>query len=217
MRAGVTALSVGLLCCRVCGQLSRQPDGGGHVRCPRCNAPLHARRPASMSTTWALTLAAMLLYLPANLLPIMLTSSFLGSQQDTILSGVVLLWRSGSWPLALVVFFASVMVPLLKILALLHLLLSVQRRSTHRLVQRARLYRLIEFVGRWSMLDIYVIVILVALVRFQGLATVEAGPAALSFAGVVILTMLAALSFDPRLMWDPVSPPPASARENTRD
>lgn len=217
MTAAVTALSAGLLNCHVCGQLSRQPAGGGHIRCPRCNAPLHARRPGSIATSWALTIAAILLYLPANLLPIMVTSSFFGSQQDTIMSGILFLWLSGSWPLAAVVFFASVMVPLLKILALLHLLISVQRRSTYRLLQRARLYRLIEFVGRWSMLDIYVVVILAALVRFQGLATVEAGPAALAFAGVVILTMLAALSFDPRLIWDPVSAPHGCDTEKNHD
>lgn len=213
MRPAVTALSLGLLSCHVCGQLARQPIGGGAVRCPRCNVPLHSRRPRSVSTTWALTLASMLLYLPANLLPIMETSSFLGSQQDTILSGVLFLWRSGSWPLAAVVFFASVMVPLLKIIALLHLLLSVQRRSSHRMLQRARLYRLVEFVGRWSMLDIYVIVILAALVRFQGLATVQAGPAALAFGGVVVLTMLAAMSFDPRLIWDAASAHVAEGEE----
>lgn len=217
MRIMTTALSAGLLNCHVCGQLSRQSDAGGTVRCPRCNSPLHRRKPHSVSTTWALTLAAMLLYLPANLLPIMETSSFFGNQQDTILSGVLFLWQSGSWPLAAVVFFASVMVPMLKILALLHLLVSVQRRSTHRLLQRARLYRLVEFVGRWSMLDIYVIVILSALVRFHGLATVQAGPAALAFGGVVVLTMLAAMSFDPRLIWDPVSAPHGGERKFARD
>ena len=202
MNAGITALSAGLLNCHVCGQLSRRPDHAGHLRCPRCAAPLHARKPASLSACWALTLAAMILYIPANTLPIMVTASFIGTQQDTILSGVLYLWVSGSWPLAALVFFASVMVPLLKMIALVYLLWTVQRRSVHRLRQRARLYRLLEFVGRWSMLDIYVIVILAALVRFGGLANIEAGPAALAFGAVVVLTMLAALSFDPRLIWD---------------
>lgn len=217
MSAARTALSAGLLNCHVCGQLSRQPKAGGAIRCPRCHSPLHGRKPHSVGTTWALTLAAMLLYLPANLLPIMETSSLFGSQQDTILSGVLFLWESGSWPLAVVVFFASVMVPMLKVLALLHLLVSVQRRSSRHRLQRARLYRLLEFVGRWSMLDIYVIVILAALVRFQGLATVQAGPAALAFGAVVVLTMLAAMSFDPRLIWDPVSAPHEGERKFARD
>lgn len=196
--------------CHVCGQLARAPAGPpAALRCPRCAAPLHQRKPASIATTWALVLAAILLYVPANLLPMMTTTSLLGSQQDTIMSGVVFLWQSGSWPLAAVVFFASVMVPLLKIIALIYLATSVQRRSRHNLLQRARLYRLVEFVGRWSMLDLYVITILVALVHFQGLATIEAGPAAIAFGAVVVLTMFAAMSFDPRLIWDPLTDPKA--------
>jgi len=206
--AHLTAREAGLMSCHVCGQLAAQPAGGGHaLRCPRCGAPMHMRKPASLSTTWALIAAAVLLYIPANLLPMMVTASLLGSQQDTIMSGVVFLWQSGSWPLAAVVFFASVMVPLLKILALIYLVVSVQRRSRYNLIQRTRLYRLVEFVGRWSMLDIYVITILVALVQFQGLATIQAGPAAVAFGAVVVLTMFAAMSFDPRLIWDPLTDP----------
>jgi paraquat-inducible protein A len=204
----VTAREAGLMSCHVCGQLARSPHGAAQrLRCPRCGAPLHLRKPASITTTWALLLASALLYIPANLLPMMTTASLTGSQEDTILSGVVFLWESGSWPLALVVFFASVMVPLLKIFALSYLTASVQSRSRRGLLQRARLYRLVEFVGRWSMLDIYVITILVALVQFQGLATIQAGPAAVAFGAVVVLTMFAAMSFDPRLIWDPLSDP----------
>ncbi|HNE17346.1 MAG TPA: paraquat-inducible protein A [Rhodocyclaceae bacterium] len=220
----LTALRAGLASCHVCGQLARLPAADAHhARCPRCGAPLHARKPASIATTWALVLASILLYLPANLLPMMITASFLGSQEDTILSGVIFLWESGSWPLAVVVFFASVMVPLLKILALLYLLISVQRRSRRHPLQRTRLYRVVEFVGRWSMLDIYVITLLVALVHFQGLATVQAGPAAVAFGAVVVLTMFAALSFDPRLIWDPLadatppSTPPSPAVPDRHD
>lgn len=121
------------------------------------------------------------------------------------MSGVVFLWQSGSWPLAAVVFFASIMVPLLKIIALAWLTVTVQRRSRRSVMQRTRLYRVVEFVGRWSMLDIYVITILVALVNFRGLATIEAGPAAIAFGAVVVLTMFAAMSFDPRLIWDPLT------------
>jgi len=199
------ARQAGLLNCHICGQLSQAPAGGGFLRCPRCRAPLHMRKPASLATTWALVIAAAILYIPANLLPMMSTASLLGSQDDTIMSGVIFLWQSGSWPLAAVVFFASVMVPLLKIFALVYLAASAQRRSRHRLIQRTRLYRMVEFVGRWSMLDIYVITILVALVKFQGLATIQAGAAAVAFGAVVVLTMFAAMSFDPRLIWDPAA------------
>lgn len=199
------ARQAGFLNCHICGQLSQAPAGGGFLRCPRCRAPLHMRKPASLATTWALVIAAAILYIPANLLPMMSTASLLGSQEDTIMSGVIFLWQSGSWPLAAVVFFASVMVPLLKIFALVYLAAAAQRRSRHRLIQRTRLYRMVEFVGRWSMLDIYVITILVALVKFQGLATIQAGPAAVAFGAVVVLTMFAAMSFDPRLIWDPAA------------
>ena len=202
----MTARQAGLIGCHVCGQLARDTAGAGQrLRCPRCAAPLHLRKPDSVSTTWALVLAAAVLYIPANLLPIMTTASLFGSQQDTIMSGVIFLWQSGSWPLAAVVFFASVMVPLLKIIALIYLNASVQRRSRRSPLQRTRLYRMVEFVGRWSMLDIYVITMLVALVNFQGIATIQAGPAAIAFGAVVVLTMFAAMSFDPRLIWDPVA------------
>lgn len=203
-----TARELGLMSCHVCGQLAQAPDTTSRsLRCPRCGTPMHMRKHASLSTTWALIAAAILLYVPANLMPMMVTASLLGSQEDTIMSGVVFLWQSGSWPLATVVFFASVMVPLLKIIALIYLTASAQRRSRHNLIQRTRLYRLVEFVGRWSMLDIYVITILVALVQFQGLATIQAGPAAVAFGAVVVVTMFAAMSFDPRLIWDPLSDP----------
>lgn len=207
----LTAREAGLMSCHVCGQLARPPAGHGLVRCPRCRAPLHMRKPASLAATWALVIAAAILYVPANLLPMMRTASLLGSQDDTILSGVIFLWQSGSWPLAAVVFFASVMVPLLKIIALFYLAASVQRRSRKNMLQRTRLYRMVEFVGRWSMLDIYVITLLVALVQFHGLATIQAGPAAVAFGAVVVLTMFAAMCFDPRLIWDPLADPaPAS-------
>jgi paraquat-inducible protein A len=144
----------------------------------------------------------MVLYIPANALPVMNTSSLFGTEKDTILSGVVYLWTSGSWTLAIVVFIASIAVPMLKIIALVFLVISTQRRSASLLLARTRIYRMVEFVGRWSMLDIYVITILVALVQFNALATIQAGPAAIAFGAVVVLTMCAAMSFDPRLMWD---------------
>jgi paraquat-inducible protein A len=197
------AAAQGLWLCHACDLLSRAP-GGGSACCPRCGARLHARKPASIERTLALLIAAAVLYLPANLLPIMHTSSLFGEQSDTILSGVVFLWRSGSWPLALVVFIASILVPMLKLIALAVLVISVRLRSRRLPEQRTRLYRLVEFVGRWSMLDIYVVAVLVALVQLQSLASIEAGPGALAFGAVVVLTMFAAMSFDPRLIWDPL-------------
>lgn len=197
-----TAAVLGWASCHVCGLLSAKPAQQVHADCPRCAAPLHARTPASLSSAWALLLAAAILFIPANLLPIMETGSIFGAQRDTILSGVAFLWTSGSWPLALLVFIASIVVPLFKLLALGILLLSVQRGATHYRHARTRLYRVLEVVGRWSMLDIYVVTILSALVQIQSLASISVGPGAVAFGGVVVLTMLATLRFDPRLIWD---------------
>lgn len=199
-----TTLRLGLLACHVCGLVSRSPKVGGHAACGRCGAALHPRKPYSIGRTWALLIAAALLYVPANALPVMQTTTLFGSQEDTILSGVAYLWTSGSWPLAIVVFAASITVPLLKIIALTVLVVSTQRRTAWRPRERTLLYRVIELVGRWSMLDIYVVTVLVALVHLQGLATIQAGPGAVAFGAVVVLTMLASLSFDPRLIWDPI-------------
>lgn len=197
-----TALASGLMTCHSCGLLTKSDAHLHDASCPRCGAHLHPRKPASYSRTWAFLIAAMVLYIPANVLPVMNTSSLFGSEKDTIMSGVAYLWTSGSWPLALVVFIASIAVPMLKIIAIMYLVISTQRRSAALLQQRTRIYRLVELVGRWSMLDIYVITILVALVQFNALATIQAGPAAVAFGAVVVLTMFAAMSFDPRLIWD---------------
>jgi len=170
--------------------------------CPRCGALLHKRKPHSVARTWALIIAAILLYLPANLLPVMASSGLGSVQEDTILSGVIYLFKSGMWPLALLVFFASIVVPLVKLLILIVLLLSVQLRWSWRPRERTRLYRITEAIGRWSMVDIYVVTILVALVHVGILANVEAGLGAVFFGGVVVMTMFAATSFDPRLIWD---------------
>ncbi|MCF8200161.1 MAG: paraquat-inducible protein A [Sulfuritalea sp.] len=193
---------MGLLVCEVCRLVSRAPAPGSDAHCPRCGAMLHQRKPASLARTWAFLLTAMILYVPANMLPIMDTSSLYGTQRDTIVSGVAFLWTSGSFILAALVFFASVMVPLVKMIALAVLAASVQLRSTKHPRTRTRLYRIIEYVGRWSMLDIFVVTMLVALVQVSTLATIHAGPGAAAFGGVVVLTMFAAASFDPRLIWD---------------
>ena len=160
------------------------------------------RKPQSLERTWAFLIAAALCYLPANLLPIMRVTSLGRAQADTILSGVAYLLLHGMWPLALVVFVASVFVPLLKIVILFGLLVSVHRSSRWRPVDRTRLYRITETIGRWSMVDVFVVTILVALVRLGNLATVEAQTGAVFFGAVVVLTMLAAESFDSRLIWD---------------
>lgn len=182
--------------------------------CARCGAALHSRKPDSIRRTWAFLIAAMVLYIPANLLPIMRTASLAEEHRDTILSGVVTLWRVGSWDLALIVFVASIVVPMTKIAVLILLLVSVQLRSHWRPAERARLYRMVEFVGHWSMLDVYVVVMLVALVHFHALAQVDPGPAAVAFASVVILTMLASMSFDPRLIWDAAAVDAASTERD---
>jgi len=163
---------------------------------------MQIRKPDSVARTWAFLSAAMILYLPANLLPIMHTQTVFDTSDDTILSGIVHLWMSDSRALATLVLIASVVVPLLKMMALTLLLLSVHFRSAWRLRQQTRLYRLLEVIGRWSMLDIFVVAMLAALVRAGKLATVAPGPGALAFSCVVVLTMLASLSFDPRLLWD---------------
>ena len=189
--------------CHDCGLASRLPGHAAHgARCPRCEAALHPRKPRSLERTWAWLIAAALCYLPANLLPIMKVTSLGRAQADTILSGVAYLLLHGMWPLALVVFVASVFVPLLKLAILLGLLISVHRHSRWRPADRTRLYRITEAIGRWSMVDIFVVTILVALVRLGNLATVEAQTGAVFFGAVVVLTMLAAESFDPRLIWD---------------
>ena len=196
-----TAADAGLLVCHACGLLSR-PAAGHDLACARCGAGLHQRKPDSISRAWAFLIAAYILYVPANILPVMETGSLFGSQRDTIMSGVVYLWTSGSWPLALIIFIASIMVPGAKLLAMTVLLVSVQRWPTWRQHDRGKLYRIVELVGRWSMVDIYVAGILAALVQFQALATIKAGPGAVAFGAVVVMTMFAAEAFDPRLIWD---------------
>jgi len=161
-------------------------------------APVGAGRPAIAP---ALLIAAGILYVPANLLPVLETSSPFGSERDTILSGVVHLWRIGAWPLALVILTASVLIPLAKLLALAFLLLSVRLRWDVPRLQRARLYRFIARIGRWSMVDIFAAALIGTLVRFPGAATVTVGPGALAFAAVVVLTLMATHAFDPRLIW----------------
>ena len=207
-KSAPTALNAALVSCHSCHLLCKAASllKSAHAVCPRCGATLHSRKPNSIARTWALVVAAFILYIPANLLPITRVISFGKAQSDTIMSGVIYFVKSGSWPIALVIFVASVFVPLIKLFLLTFLLISVQRKSQWRRKDRTRLYRITEVVGRWSMVDIYVVTILVALVKLGSLATIEAGPGAIFFAGVVIITIFAAMSFDPRLIWDTQEP-----------
>lgn len=187
------------LSCPSCELLTHLPE---RARCPRCGATLHRRKPNSISRTVALTVAGVVLYIPANVLPIMSVGRFGNPAPSTILSGISELLRLRLWPLALIVLFASVLVPVFKLVSMLWFVLATRRRSSLGLRFRTRLYRLVDGVGRWSNIDIFMISILAALVQFGFLGKVRAEAGALAFAAVVIVTMFAAMAFDPRLMWD---------------
>ncbi len=202
----VTARELGFVSCHDC-RLLIETLPANH-RCPRCGAEVHARKPNSIARTWALICAALILYIPANTLPITITATLGIKQPDTIISGVIYFMQSGSWEIAAIIFIASVFVPLAKLSLLIFILLSVHFRSAWRARDRTALYRLTEMVGRWSMVDIYVVTILIALVKLGAVASIEAGPAAVYFASVVVLTMFAAESFDPRLIWDSIEDTP---------
>ncbi len=202
------AAETGRIGCRCCHLLSEAEPG---QRCPRCGAALHRRKRDSAARSWALILAAAILYVPANWFPVMDIVSFGRGGPHTILGGVVEFVETGFWPLALIVFLASVAVPVLKLAGLAAMLLGVRRRSARRLRGRTRLYRFIEAIGRWSMIDVFVVSVLVALVRFGTLASISSEVGAACFAAVVVLTMLAAEAFDPRLMWDAAAGRPAAS------
>ncbi len=213
-----TGFDLGLALCERCRLVVRWPQSAGgrnqapgaaQVSCPRCDATLWLRKPASLSRATAFLVAAYICYIPANVLPVIVTTTVLGTESDTILSGAIELIETGSWPLGAVVFIASICVPLLKLVSLTLLIASVARGSGWGRLQQTRLYRLIELVGRWSMLDVYVVTLLVGLVQFRSLATVTPGIGALAFGAVVVFTMLAVLSFDPRLIWDTTGEPRA--------
>jgi paraquat-inducible protein A len=198
----VTARQLGLVSCESCGLVSRPANAAEPGFCRRCGAELEVRRPASIEMTWALAIAAAICYIPANALPVLNTTTPAGSEADTILGGVIFLYTSGSWPLALLVLIASVMIPLGKLVSIAYLLISIQRRSVKNGRERTRLYRMVVFIGRWSMLDVFVDTFTVALVQLQPLMSVAPGLGVQFFAAVVVLTMLAAESLDPRLIWD---------------
>jgi len=207
----VTAMQHGLQSCDTCGLLSRPAPGEDEGRCPRCDEELVFRKPASLQRTLAYLMAAAVCYVPANVLPVMTTITASGRESDTIMQGVVLLWSPTGWPLSLIVLFASIMIPSAKILSLGYLLITVRRGSIENNRQRVRLYRIVEIIGRWSMVDVFVDTFTVALIQLQPLMSVEPAPGIFFFAAVVVLTMLAVESFDPRLIWDS-----ASSKENSK-
>lgn len=201
-----TAASRGYLLCDGCFQLNHAASGIAAPACARCGTALHARKPASITRSWAYLIAAVILYVPANLLPVMESGGLYLAQSDTIWSGVVYLWTTGSWVLAAIVFTASILIPAAKLVSLAWLLAAAQRRSTRSPMRRARIYRATAYIGRWSMVDIFVGAVLVGLVQFKAFASIVPGPGAVFFGAVVVLTMLASASFDPRLTWDGLDP-----------
>jgi paraquat-inducible protein A len=188
----------GLASCHICEKASPISIGV----CPRCGAHLHFRKPDSINRTIALMLSAAVLYIPANLLPILTIRELGIPREKTIISGLVEFWQMGSYPIAIVIFSASILIPLLKIIALLWLCGAAKGMIPYSATMLGKVYWVTELLGRWSMVDIFVVAILVAMVQLGNYMTVTPGPGALAFAGVVILTMLAAMSFDPRLLWD---------------
>lgn len=198
----LTAAEAGLLGCQTCNLVCRPIRSSRTPLCPRCGAWVFPRKPASLARTWAFLVACYLLYIPANVLPIMDTSSLFGAQSDTIMSGIIFLWNSGSWATAAVVFIASVVQPIFKLTVLSCIAYSVGKGRVRNPLAQARMYRFVHLIGRWSMLDIFIVALLVALVQSPTIAEIEAGPAAAAYGALVVFTMLASASFDPRLIWD---------------
>jgi len=199
------ALSQGLWVCLSCRQLIDPPKGAGSCLCPRCGARVHPRIEGSVMLTWALTITGALLLIPANILPVM-TVIYLGSgEPSTIIGGALELYHAGLWGIALIVFVASIAVPVMKLVGLVMLCLIVQLRLDVSPRQAMRVYRVVNAIGRWSLLDLFMISILVALVDMGAIAEVHAGPGSTAFATVVVVTMFAVRAFDPRLVWDMVA------------
>ena len=195
--AASSALAQGLQGCPICTSVGSAEK----THCDGCGATLHAGWDESIQKTWAWLITSAILYFPANFLPITY-NRFLGKESEsTILGGAVTLWEHGDRPIAVVIFVASILVPLGKMIVLAWMCLSVQLGSDFALTQKTKLYRVTEFVGRWSMIDVFVVAILVALIQLGNIMTVRPGVAAVAFAAMVVTTMLASLSFDPRLLW----------------
>ncbi len=198
------AIDLGMASCHTCHEVVRLPKvkGEGSILCPRCGEEVHLRKPNSIQYTWALVIASIILYIPANVLPMMEVETFAGTQADTIISGVLYFLETGSYLIASVIFIASIIVPITKLIILIYLLITVQKKSPLRQKQRKKLYVLTEIIGKWSMVDVYVVAIMIALVHFGGMTEIKAGDGATYFLLVVIVTMIAAMQFDPKLIWD---------------
>lgn len=200
MNAPPTARELNLCLCHGCGlpcDMSRTPSN-----CERCGAALHRRKVGSLARTWAYMLAALVFYIPANVLPVMNTSMLGSGADSTIMSGVLEFWQHGAWDIALIIFIASIAVPGIKFVSLTLLLVTVQRNSRWARKERSKLFRFVEVIGYWSMLDVIVVALVAALVKFQALGNIEPRLGILFFGLVVVFTMLAAMSFDPRLIWE---------------
>ncbi|NMZ81691.1 paraquat-inducible protein A [Pseudomonas mandelii] len=194
------ASELNLCLCHSCG-LACDMTGEPH-QCERCGAPLHRRKPNSLTRTWAYLLTSLVFYVPANLLPVMNTKMVGNGADSTIMGGVLDFWQHGAWDIALIIFIASIAVPGVKFVALMLLLITVHRNSLWARKERSTLYRFVELIGYWSMLDVIVVALVASLVKFQALADIEPRPGILFFGLVVVFTMLSAMSFDPRLIWD---------------
>ncbi|KJK06930.1 MULTISPECIES: paraquat-inducible protein A [Pseudomonas] len=199
-----TASELNLVLCHACG-LACDASQAAH-ECPRCGAPVHARKPNSLTRTWAYLVAALVFYIPANLLPVMNTKMLGSGDDSTIMSGVIEFWAHGAWDIALIIFIASIAVPATKFVALGLLLVTSQRGSSWAQRERSKLFRFVELIGYWSMLDVIVVALVAALVKFQALGDIEPRPGILFFGLVVVFTMLAAMSFDPRMIWESPEP-----------
>src|SRR5271154_3403172 len=202
MRRFKQSLELGLILCRTCGLAVARASLEAHRRCPRCQTRIEHRTPFSTEMTLAWLIAGIVFYIPANLLPVMHTSGLLGEADSTILGGILEFWRSGDWDIALLIFIASVAVPFTKFIAIGLLLLTVRKNSGWEQQQRAKLYRVVEFIGYWSMLDVIVVALTAALMQFEVLGAAEPRAGIAFFCAVVVVTMLSAQSFDPRLIWD---------------
>ncbi len=209
MSAVTRAAELGLLACHVCG-LVQSADGSRARTCPRCEAELRVRKPRSLSRSWALWCAGLVCYVPANVLPVMHTMSLgdtNGGDDSTIMSGVIQFWQNGSQEIAILIFLASILIPSTKFVVMAALLIQAgRRRSVGRVPMRSvgslRWYRFLEIIGHWSMLDVLVVGLVTAVVQFRGVSEAEPRIGILYFGMVVIFTMLATQSFDPRLLWD---------------
>jgi paraquat-inducible protein A len=197
-QTNLTARRAGLIACNRCGRV----HAGGTRQCRRCGASLHSRDEASLQRVWAWLLAGMVAYIPANIYPMLLTTTFGKTSENTIVGGAIALFDHGSWGVAFIVFFASVVIPIGKFIAIAYLAISVRSAVVIRGHGRQRLYEVVEFIGRWSMIDVFVVAILAALVRLDFVAVINPGIAAVSFALSVAFTMLSAQNFDPRMIWD---------------